>query len=879
MRLRIRERLVLLVLAAIAPFLLYSTWHTRGRMAEERATISLRVHDVANQVAARLDDRVTSVKTLLVAMAQTASPDPRAAAANDALLGGIVASLPPEFANLGVFDTAGHNIGASVRPISDRDRFTAAGRRYIVDAVARRGFALGDPVRSRIDTSRMAVGMALPILGPDSSVRALVVATIPLSWLAGVLTLPALPAGSVVTVVNDRGLVLGRSDSSTRYLGKDMSVHPLVRAALQGSLPSDDVPGFDGVERLYVASNSGPSMWRVIVSTPADVALAPVREELRREVALSVLTLALALVAAALMGRRIVLPVRALSVDAQVIASGDLRHRSQVRSSSEIGILAKAFNAMAAALERNSTELRGSEQRYRALFNLSPLPMWITAFNELRFLAVNDAAVRHYGWSRDEFLQMTLRDVRPPGELARFDASLGTVDERDLYVGRWRHQKRDGTEIDVEVSVRAIDFEGRGARLSVNHDVTDRLAAERALETSREQLRQAQKMEAIGRFAGGIAHDFNNILTGILGYCDLVLEDIGETGRSRPEIVEIRRAAERAASLTQQILAFGRRQVLRPVSLSLNDVVDRMSGMLARVIGEHIRVVQLRVPELWTVQADQTQLEQVVMNLALNARDAMPGGGTLTIETANVTVAPASTEHAGVPAGDYAVLSVVDTGVGMPADVQARIFEPFFTTKDIGKGTGLGLATAYGIVQQSNGWMRVWSEAGRGAVFSVYLPRAHAPAPTPPIVAPTWVEPPRGGVILLTEDERAVRRVVRDALTRLGYTVLTAEDGPTALEVAARHDGPIDLLLTDVVMPGMNGAELARRMREARPDIRVLYASGYTDDAIVHEGVLMEGLFFLPKPFTPSQLAQRVREVLGAAPAGQASGQGPAIPG
>ena len=875
LRLRIRERLVLLVLATITPFLLYTAWHTRARLAERRDASVVRARDAANQVAARLDDRIASVRTLLVAMAQTARPDPRDAVANDTLLGGIIRMLPPGFANLGVFDASGNNIGSSVRPIGDRTRFTAAGRRYIIDAVRLRRFAIGDPVRSRIDTTRMAVGMAMPILGRDSSVRALVVAAIPLSWLASVLTLPALPAGSVVTVVNDRGLVIGRSDSSALYLGKDMSAHPLIRAALAGDLPTRDVAGFDQVERLYVAVNTGASTWHVIVGTPTTVALAPARDELRVELALSLLTLALALVVATLMGRRIVLPVRALSVDAEVIASGDLRHRSQVQSSSEIGTLAEAFNRMAAALERNSTELRASEQRYRALFNLSPLPMWITDFEDLRFLAVNDAAVRHYGWSREEFLRMTLRDVRPPSELVRFERSLGTVDEHELYTGLWRHHTRNGPEIDVEVTVRAIEFEGRGARLSVNHDVTNRLAAERALDVSREQLRQAQKMEAIGRFAGGIAHDFNNILTGILGYCDLALDDIGEMGGARPEIVEIRRAAERAASLTQQILAFGRRQVLQPVSLSLNDVVERMSGMLARVIGEHIRVVQIRVPELWTVEADQTQVEQVVLNLALNARDAMPDGGALTIETANVTVEADSTEHAGVPAGDYAVLSVVDTGVGMGADVQARIFEPFFTTKAIGKGTGLGLATAYGIVQQSKGWMRVWSEPGRGSIFSVYLPRAAAAAPAPPAVVPRWIEPARGAVILLAEDERAVRRVACDALTRLGYVVLPAEDGPAALEAAAQHEGTIDLLLTDVVMPGMDGAELARRVRETRPDIRVLYSSGYTDDAIVREGVLLDGLAFLPKPFTPAQLAQRVRDVLGAAPAGQAQGRDP----
>ncbi|MFL6208757.1 MAG: response regulator [Pyrinomonadaceae bacterium] len=379
-----------------------------------------------------------------------------------------------------------------------------------------------------------------------------------------------------------------------------------------------------------------------------------------------------------------------------------------------------------------------------------------------------------------------------------------------------------------------------------------------------EQLRQVQKMEAIGRLAGGVAHDFNNLLTAINGYTDLALRKLDEGAPLRRNFTEIKKAAERAGGLTRQLLAFSRKQVLQPKVVNLNSVVAETDTMLRRLIGEDIDLLTVLDPALAQVKADPGQIEQVIMNLAVNARDAMPQGGKLTIATANVDLdATYARQHAPVQPGPYVMLAVSDTGLGMDAATQAQIFEPFFMTKELGKGTGLGLATIYGIVKQSGGYIWVYSEVGRGTTFKVYLPRVESAADA--AAQARNVQPALQvgtETVLLVEDEPAVRSMSREILTLSGYNVLEAQHGPEALDIVAQHAGQIDLMLTDVVMPYMSGRELAARLQPARPAMRVLYMSGYTDDAIVHHGVLDSGLAFLEKPFTPDVLTAKVRSVL-----------------
>jgi signal transduction histidine kinase len=378
-----------------------------------------------------------------------------------------------------------------------------------------------------------------------------------------------------------------------------------------------------------------------------------------------------------------------------------------------------------------------------------------------------------------------------------------------------------------------------------------------------EQLQHSQRMEAVGRLAGGIAHDFNNVLTAVLGSIELLLLDAPPDRPHREELDIIRDAATRARDLIRQLLAFSARQVLQPMVIDLNRLVKDIAKLLRRLIGEDIALETTLAPALGAVRVDTAQIEQVLVNLAVNARDAMPQGGRLAIETDNVEMdgtraPPAAT----VPAGRYVLLQVSDSGVGIDALVQAHLFEPFFTTKPRGKGTGLGLATVYGIVRQSEGHVTVESTPGRGATFRIYLPRVEAPLD--PTESPSPVAAPAAGTetILLAEDERLVRVLAQKVLERAGYRVLVATGGTEALALAEHHDGPIHLLLTDVVMPEMNGRELARRLAALRPGVRVLYMSGYADEAVAQHGVLDPGTAFLQKPFTPEGLAKKVRGVL-----------------
>ena len=380
------------------------------------------------------------------------------------------------------------------------------------------------------------------------------------------------------------------------------------------------------------------------------------------------------------------------------------------------------------------------------------------------------------------------------------------------------------------------------------------------------QLLQSQKLEAVGRLAGGIAHDFNNILTAIGGFADLLLADMGADDPRCRDLEEIHLATQRAASLTQQLLAFSRRQVLQPKVINLNVLVPDIEKMLRRLIGEDILFATVLHPRLGNVRADPGQLEQVIVNLAVNARDAMPTGGRLTLETRNVELDESfAADRPGLIPGHYVMLAVTDTGVGMDEETKSRIFEPFFTTKVRGKGTGLGLATVYGIVQQTGGHIQAYSEPSTGTTMRVYLPRVDEPVDA---VERAGERPSEvvGGTetILLVEDEAPVRAVTRQLLERNGYRVLEAADGPTALALVDGDAGgaQVDLLLTDVIMPGMSGRELARRLQSLRPSLRVLFMSGYTDDAVVHHGMLERGLAYLEKPFRPPALLRKVREVL-----------------
>ena len=664
------------------------------------------------------------------------------------------------------------------------------------------------------------------------------------------------------------------------------------------------------------------------------------------------------------------------------------RAASRALEAGQVDAVVDRSGGGALLLQAAQAALRESEERYRILFDGSPLPMWLIDQETLAIAAVNEAAVRHYGYSREEFLSKTMLEIWHPDEVAAAIARLA-ASSGEPWSGVRQHFTKGGASITVEVFSHTVQLAGRRYRLSVIRDITERRLAEEQMErihseyrsllnsigegvhwigvdgrikfenpaaagmlgyevseligkpahltmhhtradgtpypvdecviyatlrdgvarhvkddvfwrkngtsfaveyvstpirdekdrpagtvvvftdiTERrrleEQFRQSQKMEAVGRLAGGVAHDFNNLLTVILGYDDVLLHGL-EPGPLREAAQEVRGAGERAATLTRQLLAFSRKQTLVPEVLDLGDVVNGLSTMVERLIGEEVKVSVVVSPGLGRVKADRGQLEQVVMNLAVNARDAMPKGGSLIFELQNVDLDDAYTRaHDDVEPGPYVLLAISDTGTGMDAETQKRIFEPFFTTKEAGKGTGLGLSTVDGIVHQSGGSIDVYSEPGRGTTFKVYLPRFAGDAAAQRAASGLRRALPTGSeTVLVVEDEAAIRQLTNLILQKAGYTVLLAESPVEAERIAGSHPGPIHLMLTDVVMPGMRGPELAERLLRQRPDLRVLYMSGYTDNAIAHHGFLDAGTEFLQKPFTPLGLMQKIREVLG----------------
>ena len=504
--------------------------------------------------------------------------------------------------------------------------------------------------------------------------------------------------------------------------------------------------------------------------------------------------------------------------------------------------------------ERRRAEraLAENEAGFRLLFEDNPQPMWVFDAKSFQFMEVNRAAIAHYGFSRDEFQSMRVTDVRLAEDLEPFLEEMARLETGVRRPGVSRHQLKSGARIEVEVVYLRIDYLGVPAIIAVLHDVTEK----RRLE---DQLRQFQKLEAIGQLAGGVAHDFNNLLTVITGYGEMLIHS--NTADERP-VEEILKAAQRASGLTRQLLAFSRRQVLQPQVLNLSMSVVKISAMLGRLLGEDIAVVTNLEPNPWDISADPGQIDQIIMNLAVNSRDAMENGGILTIQTANVHLDDAyASTHVGVSRGDYVSLSISDNGSGMTEETKARLFEPFFTTKEVGRGTGLGLSTVYGIVKQSGGNIWVYSELGKGTTFTVYLPRFTGAAR--PVQTPRPAQKSSGSEsILIVEDDPTVRQLVAAMLSHSGYQTMMSESAGEALAMCADPAMKLDLIISDLVMPGMDGWEFGRRALQLRPEVRLLYMSGYTEHAVLRQNIFESGASFIQKPFTQAGLAGKVRATL-----------------
>ncbi|HKW47163.1 MAG TPA: ATP-binding protein [Gemmatimonadaceae bacterium] len=612
------------------------------------------------------------------------------------------------------------------------------------------------------------------------------------------------------------------------------------------------------------ATDAVPSApWLVTIEIPRSIAVAPARQFLYGALVIALLMIGLGAVAAWAMSRSITRPLDAIARAAHGIAEGDYSRRTKVTAQNELGRLAASFDAMAAKVEASARERENTLTLLDVVLASAPIGFALLD-RELRYLRVNDALAELNGRTRTAHLGRPASELQPELGEEREALLHRVLDARQAIVDV-ELVRNSGPSGGSDRQLRASFFpvivaDGPPAAIGMFvAETTER----RGLEV---QLQQAQKMEAVGQLAGGIAHDFNNLLTVITSYGAMVMADMPRESPHAADVQEILNAANRASSLTRQLLAFSRRQVLQPNVLDLNALTGNLEKMLRRLLREDIRLVTTFDPKLALVNADAGQLEQVIVNLVVNARDAITRGGRISIETSNVMLGEGyGPMHANAPAGPYVLLSVSDTGKGMDKETQAHIFEPFFTTKPVGQGTGLGLSTVYGIVKQSGGYVWVYSELDRGTIFKIYLPAvAGSPnvgdvdrEPTPePTSAPER--------ILLVEDEPNVRRIAKRILERHGYTVLEASNGVEALRVMERRQEPIALVLTDLVMPEMGGRELASRLRIVSPTSRVLFMSGYTEDAVLRQSVMEPGAVFLDKPFTFDTLIRKVREALAA---------------
>jgi len=652
------------------------------------------------------------------------------------------------------------------------------------------------------------------------------------------------PVEFVVTS-RDGQTVIARSIDPRRRIGTSIE-----GSAFQTASGDVERPDLDGTRRLYADAPVPGVGWRFSVGEDKQAALAAAARLRDRQLAIILAGLVLMLAAAFAVYRRVAVPVTRLGT--AVRSTSELSPPAPVAASgpAEVTALGADINGLIASVNHELTERERAERNYRLLFENSPLPMWIFDVDTRAVLAVNDAALASYGYAREEFLALTMHDIEASGD--------ATVPPDATHTAR--HRRKDGSELQVRTTAHAVTFADRAARFVMAEDVGER-------ERLESQLRQAQRMEAIGRLAGGVAHDFNNLLTAILGNTELLLARTPPEDPRRRDAEEVKKAGERAAALTRQLLTFGRSQPRAPVAVDLNETIRGLEPMLQRLIRSNIAIVTELARDAAPLRADRGQLEQVIVNLVVNAGDAMPDGGTLTIATSETEL----DEHyfrlhpagQGSP-GSYAVLEVADTGVGMDPETLSHIFEPFFTTKSEQHGTGLGLATVYGIVRQTGGFIWAYSEPHRGTSFKVYLPVAGAAIPARPATRPTISLASAGHTVLLVEDDDAVRATVRRMLDMQGFAIVEAERGDDALALSEAGDpASLTLLVTDTIIPGPGGIELANRVRQRHPALRTLIMSGYTEPTTGDEG-LGPNTEFIAKPFSASELEAKLASLLAA---------------
>jgi PAS domain S-box-containing protein len=788
------------------------------------------------------------VVTVLAQLPEVRTHDPRVRSLLEAVL-----TRNPAYSNLFLADRNGM-VWASGVP---RAGFSVADRRYVVNALRTGQLSSGEYVMSRA-TGRPAFNFGYPLRDARGEISGVVGIGLSIDSLRQRVLDARFPSRPNFVLLDHRGVILSRGLNEGSWVGRPYPADSFEEMASGPDARTFEGPGLQRDRRiityrkLSLPGEPEPFMY-VRTGIPVESALADANRALVRNVALFLSFLLLAVAVVVRTGKRsIVDRVVALEDASRRVAAGDLAVRvSDVVRGGELGRLGETFDAMAARLSEREEAILESERKYHEIFDATSEGVLVAAATGGEILEANRAAQRIFGRERDELLGMALDELCPPPQEGGPAPEAGRSYECSA-------RRKDGTGFRAEATVQPTSLGGEGRVLAVVRDVTARWRAAEEYARLQSELQHAQKMESVGRLAGGVAHDFNNMLTVMLGEAGAIQKLSAPGSPAHDSATEIQRAALRSRDVTRQLLAFSRKQIATPRVVDLNVLAAEMRHALARLIGEEVELVLVPGAELWPVRFDPAQLDQVLVNLVVNARDAMPGGGRIVVETRNAVVGEPHGSVLGIPPGDYALLSVSDDGVGMDEDTLSHVFEPFFTTKRSGQGTGLGLATVYGVVTQNRGHIRVESAPGSGATFRIYFPRAEeAPARTR---EPSRAAVPGRGRVLLVEDEEMVRTTARKMLESLGYEVTSVPSATEALAAFERRDVRFDLLLTDVVMPEMRGTELRERLARVRPDLPTVFMSGYTAEApVIGHG---DGAGYLQKPFSALELARELERML-----------------
>nr|WP_279342407.1 ATP-binding protein [Geotalea sp. SG265] len=844
-----------LVLAVV--LLLYGKYRADYSNAQYRALVTSRA------IAYRHSAQVEGFRNLLNALSQHPAVRVRDKEACSRILREILRNSPSS-SNIGIADLQGNLIASGATPLTRR--FGIGDRKYFRDAVRTGRFSAGEFTISRA-LGKPALHFALPVFDGAGVPQAVIYAAHDLGQFNVFFNQQGFPYASNLTITDYRGIVL-HTYPAVRGL-KAGSPDRQVIARRMESVADEGTfveRGLDGVNKLFafkkvrLQQDEEPYMY-IRVAIPLDVVMAPVNQSIITSLAVVLLAAGLTFfLSRRLAGRYLTNPLERLSSAAREVAGGNLSVRTALPCNDELGELSRSFDAMTASLGERLREKNAAEAQLKAIFDYLNDAIFIQEVGSGRITQVNRAMCEMFGWTAAEAAGLTVGEISqgdPPYSIDEARQYMKLAERGEPQLFEWWARRRDGSVFWTEVSMRRARIGSGDALIVLVRDISERKAAEEEKKTLLEQLNQSQKMESVGRLAGGIAHDFNNLLTPIIGFAELAVKEVPEQADTRVKIDRIIQAAMRAKDLVRQLLSFSRHQVLHMQAIDLNGVVSSFYDILRRTVSERIEIRLHLAPGLGGVRADRTNMEQVLMNLLVNAQDAIEGTGTVTIETAEVMLDEEYTRfHAETAPGRYVLLAVTDTGGGIAKGDLSHIFEPFFTTKTSAKGSGLGLATVYGIVKQHGGSIWVYSEEGQGTVFKMYFPVAEAASASTERAAPQRVASGKaGGIVLLVEDDELVRTMVKEVLLGVGYKVLEAGHPRQALLLAEGRQ--IDLLLTDVIMPEMAGPELHKRLLAVHPGLKAIFMSGYTD-SVVQLGNGIELANFVQKPFTVQDIVDRV---------------------